>query len=92
MAGFVAYRNRDVAFVDAAAAVAFWWLLIRLPVVGIWPVPAGLAILGAFLFAIIQHRVRGWRAWFRVGHIDAVSWLVIASVVAVTAVSLLAWE
>ncbi|WP_286344361.1 CPBP family intramembrane glutamic endopeptidase [Frondihabitans sucicola] len=91
-AGFVASRNHDVAFVDAAVAVALLWLLIRLPVVGIWPVSPGLAILGAFLFAITQHRVRGWHAWFRIGHIDAVSWLVIVGVVVITVASLVTWE
>ncbi|SDO58418.1 CAAX protease self-immunity [Cryobacterium flavum] len=87
-----ANRRDDLALRDAAALSAALWILIRLPVVGIWPLPAALALVAVIVLTGPRGTLSRWRKWFRVGTIGPSTRLLCAVIVVLTAVALLVWQ
>lgn len=77
---------------DAALLSACLWALIRLPVIGIWPLPA----LGALVVVVLLRGARStllrWREWLRVGSISRGDWLLCTVIVVFTAAALITWQ
>jgi membrane protease YdiL (CAAX protease family) len=87
-----ANRRDDFALRDAAALSATLWILIRVPVGGIWPLPAALALIAVIVLTGPRGTLLRWRKWFRVGTIGPSTWLLCAVIVVLTAVALLVWQ
>ena len=87
-----AKRRDDLTLRDAAALSAGLWILIRVPVVGIWPLPAALALVIVIVLTGPRATLSRWRKWFRVGSIGPSTWLLCAVIVVLTAVALLVWQ
>lgn len=77
---------------DAALLSACLCILIRLPVFGIWPLPALGALVVVVLLRGARSTVLRWRRWFRVGSISRGDWLLCAMIVVITAAALVAWQ
>lgn len=82
----------DLALRDAAVLSAALWILIRVPVAGIWPLPAALALVVVIVLTGPRGTLSRWRKWFRVGTIGPSTWLLCAVIVVLTAVALLVWQ
>lgn len=87
-----ANRRDDLALRDAAVLSAAVWILIRVPVVGIWPLPAALALVVVIVLTGPRGTLSRWRKWFRVGAIGPSTWLLCAVIVVLTGAALLVWQ
>lgn len=93
VAGGLWIRNEDVAETkDATVLVGLVYAIGLIPGVGLWPVGPAIALLGTVLVSSFTGRLARWREWFRVGRIDAVSWLMIAAIAALSAIALILWQ
>lgn len=77
---------------DAALLGACLWILIRLPDIGTWPLPALGALVVVVLLRGPRSTVLRWRRWFTVGSISRRDWLLCAVIVVFTAAALITWQ
>jgi membrane protease YdiL (CAAX protease family) len=77
---------------DAALLSGCLWILIRLPVIGIWPLPALGAVVAVVLLRGPRSTTLRWRRWLRVGSISRGDWLLCGVIVVFTAAALVTWQ
>lgn len=87
----LAVRSSSVAVRQSVLLVDLLFVAVAVGVLGLWPVPAAIAVVLAWWLSgrgVDEHR---WSAWCRRGRTRDLPWLVAGTVV-VTAGALLAWQ
>ncbi len=88
----MALRSSSPAAVDVMVLTDLLYLAVAIDVLGLWPLPAAVAVVGAWALARRSPRAELWRSWLRRGHGTAEApWLVLATVV-VTVIALVGWQ
>lgn len=77
---------------DAAVLVLLIYAIGLIPIVGLWPVGPALALLVTVLVSWSTGRLVRWSEWFRVGGIDAGSWMIVGCIAVVSAIALVLWQ
>lgn len=87
-----ALRSGSSAAVDAIVMTDLLYAAVAIRVLGLWPLPAAVAVVAAFGLACRSPRAMLWRSWLRCGRsVPEAAWLLAATVV-VTAVAVVAWQ
>lgn len=76
---------------DAALVVALLYCFAVLPVVSVWPISPGLALLVTGLLLRARGQLGRWRSWLRLGRVDGPSIGMVVALQVVSAVALLTW-
>lgn len=88
----LALRSGSAATLDAVLMTDLLYLAVAVGVLGLWPLPAAVAVVVAWGLAYRSPRATFWRSWLHRGHnTPETPWLLLATV-AVTALALLAWQ
>jgi len=88
----LALRSGSAAALDAVLMTDLLYLAVAVGVLGLWPLPAAVAVVVAWGLAYRSPRATFWRSWLHRGHnTPETPWLLLATV-AVTALALLAWQ
>lgn len=88
----LALRSASPAAIDAVAMADLLYLAVNVGVLGLWPLPAAVVVLVAWVLARRQPRAKLWRSWLRRGHnTPETLWLLLAIVVG-TGLALVVWQ
>lgn len=88
----LALRSASPAAIDAVAMADLLYLAVNVGVLGLWPLPAAVVVLVAWVLARRQPRATLWRSWLRRGHSTPETlWLLLAIVVG-TGLALVVWQ
>lgn len=88
----LAIRSASPASIDAVLMTDLLYLVMNVGVLGLWPLPAAVVVLVAWVLARRQPRAKLWRSWLRRGHnTPETVWLLLAIVVG-TGLALVVWQ
>jgi membrane protease YdiL (CAAX protease family) len=88
----LAMRCASPASIDAVLTTDLLYLAVNVGVLGLWPLPAAVAVVVAWVLARRQPRAKLWRSWLRRGHhTPETVWLLLAVVVG-TGFALVGWQ
>ncbi len=87
-----AFRSKSAAALDVALLVDLLYLAVHVGFLGLWPLPAVVAVLVAAALAFRSQRWELWRSWLRRGRVTPDTWWLLLATVLVTAIALSAWQ
>ena len=76
---------------DAAAVVGLLYCFAVLPLVSVWPIAPGLALVATAVLLRARGQLGRWRAWLRLGRVDRTSIGMVVAVQVVSVAALLTW-
>lgn len=77
---------------DAVVLVFSLYVVGLIPMLGLWPIGPAIAIAITAVISWRAGRLRWWREWLRIGRLDGITWVTIATVAGVSVVGLLLWQ
>lgn len=87
-----AMRSASPASIDAVVMTDLLYVAVNVDVLGLWPLPAAVVVLVAWVLARRQPRAKLWRSWLRRGrNTPETVWLLLAIVVG-TGLALVGWQ
>lgn len=77
---------------DAVVLVGLMYAIGALPGIGLWPIGPLVSLLLTAGVSWRTGRVSRWREWLRIGRIDGMAWLTVATVAVISVVGLEVWQ
>lgn len=87
-----ALKSASKAALDAVLMADLLYAAVAVGLLWLWPLPAAVAVVGAWLLARRSARAELWRSWLRRGRITPEVPVLLLGTVMVTAVALVAWQ